>query len=145
MPVPFLGFDHIDVRVSSLSAVEGFYDRLMPALGLTTKTYSHVASDGTWYAASDERPYNTVEYHEAAAGRILHFIGFIEDARLQPMQTRIAFRVASKADVLEWETRLHEIGARDIELDEEFDDYPAVFFTDPSGTKLELCARRPRA
>jgi len=33
VPADFLGFDHADVRVASLAAVEAFYDALMPELG----------------------------------------------------------------------------------------------------------------
>ena len=60
----FLGFDHIDTRVRSLAAVEGFYDRLMPKLGLTRKRLAHVDARGDWHDVSEERPYNTVEYAE---------------------------------------------------------------------------------
>ena len=42
----FMGFDHVDVRVSSLELVEKFYDRLMPLLGLTRKRTAFVDSDG---------------------------------------------------------------------------------------------------
>ncbi len=146
MPQAFIGFDHVDVRVESLAAVEEFYDRLMPELGLATKTFSHVDAAGTWHAATRTLPYNTVEYFEPAArGESPRFIGFIEDPTMQPTRTRIAFRVASKAEVLAWEARLRSFGAHDVELDEEVDAYPAVFFADPVGTQLEICARLPKA
>lgn len=145
MPPPFLGFDHVDVRVASLAAVEAFYDRLLPELGLTTKTFTRVDEAGTWHAASSTVPYNTVEYFAAATpGEPTHFIGFIEDPHMRPTRTRIAFRVASKAAVLGWEARLRALGARDVELDEDVDAYPAVFFADPAGTLLEICARLPK-
>ena len=47
----FMGFDHVDVRVSSLELVEKFYDRLMPLLGLTRKRTAFVDSDGEWLEA----------------------------------------------------------------------------------------------
>ena len=145
MPVAFLGFDHIDVRVPSLAAVEAFYDRLMPELGLTVKTVAHVDAAGIWRAPSEALPYNAAEYHEAVAmGQTARFIGFIEDAGMRPTRTRVAIRVSSKTDVLTWEKRLRELGASDVELDEEIEAYPAVFFADPAGTLLELCARRPK-
>ncbi len=139
----FLGFDHIDVRVRSLRAVEPFYDVLLPALGLTEKSYAFVDADGEWHDAGAGSAYNTVEYAQPRRphdrGR---FIGFIEDPDMQPVRTRIAFLVATNADVLDFEKRLHDIGARDVEFENDFDAYPAVFFADPAGTQLEICARR---
>jgi hypothetical protein len=41
--------------------------------------------------------------------------------------------------------RLRELGARAIEVDDDFVAYPAVFFRDPGGTALEICARRPKS
>jgi hypothetical protein len=46
--------------------------------------------------------------------------------------------------LLAWEPRLRELGAREIEFSEDMDTYPALFFEDPGGTKLELCARNRR-
>jgi hypothetical protein len=44
----------------------------------------------------------------------------------------------------EWDRVLREIGAREVELSDEAS-YPAIFFTDPLGTRLEVCARLPRS
>jgi catechol 2,3-dioxygenase-like lactoylglutathione lyase family enzyme len=141
----FLGFDHIDVRVPSLALVEPFYDALLPALGLTLKTYSVVDVGGDWHDVEPGEAYNAVEYCEDPKphdkGR---FIGFIEDPSMIPVRTRIAFLVESKDDVLAFETRVKGIGGRDVEFeDPRFDPRPAVFFSDPAGTRLEICARRP--
>jgi hypothetical protein len=38
---------------------------------------------------------------------------------------------------------LEDAGACNIEPSAEMSAYPAVFFEDPAGTKLELVARRP--
>jgi catechol 2,3-dioxygenase-like lactoylglutathione lyase family enzyme len=139
----FLGFDHLDVRVPSLAAVEAFYDLLMPALGLTEKTFSFVDAAGDWHDATPEGAYNTVEFSERPRpedrGR---FIGFIEDRDMRVVRTRIAFLVATRDDVLAFERRLHEFGAREIEREANFAAYPAVFFSDPGGTRLEIIARR---
>ena len=87
----FFGFDHIDVRVRSLALVEEFYDRLMPELGLSVKTFAHVDSSGQWLDETGERPYNAVEYHEpVASGDTPRFIGFIE--RPKPSSERNANR-----------------------------------------------------
>jgi catechol 2,3-dioxygenase-like lactoylglutathione lyase family enzyme len=140
---PFLGFDHIDVRVSSLALVESFYDRLMPALGLEVKSYSYVDGAGEWLKPSPEHPYNTIEYHERPqAGSPARFIGFIEAPGMLPVSTRIAFALATADEVRAWEPQLRADGARAIEFGDDFAEYPALFFEDPAGTRLELCARR---
>jgi catechol-2,3-dioxygenase len=140
----FLGFDHIDVRVSSLSLVEQFYDRLMPLLGFTRKRSSFVDSKGEWLDADPGGGgYNTVEYYtRPEPGVVSFFIGFIERPDHIPGLTRIAFRVANLS---RWVATLEEVGARNIELSEDMAAYPALFFEDPAGTKLELVARRPTA
>jgi catechol 2,3-dioxygenase-like lactoylglutathione lyase family enzyme len=140
----FLGFDHIDVRVPSLALVEPFYDALLPQLGLTLKTYSFVDASGDWHDAEPDGAYNAVEFWEPPKphdrGR---FIGFIEDPSMTPVRTRIAFLVESRDDVVAFEACVREIGARDVEFeDPRFDPRPAVFFSDPAGTRLEICARR---
>jgi catechol 2,3-dioxygenase-like lactoylglutathione lyase family enzyme len=143
MMTVFEGFDHLDVRVRSLGAVEEFYDRLMPELGLPTKRRAVVDEQGDWREPSPEHPYNVVEYYEAqVTGSTAHFIGFIEDTTMLPTQTRIAFRVASPAELEDWHQRVSEFGARNVERSAS-DDYPALFFEDPAGTKLELVAIRP--
>lgn len=139
----FQGFDHIDLRVPVLGVVEAFYDAFLPRLGLTRKKYAWVEFGGSsWNDATPER-YNTVEYYEEGVdGRLPHFIGIIEESSAQAARGRIAFAV--DADTLdEWERFLSEIGAREIERGDP--DYPALFFTDPLGTRLEVCARRLRS
>jgi catechol 2,3-dioxygenase-like lactoylglutathione lyase family enzyme len=140
---PVLGFDHVDVRVPSISAVEPFYDKLMPQLGLSEKHFAFVDERGEWFEADDARGYNTVEYHEPQDGRKGCFIGFIERPDTARTLTRIAFRV--ERDALErWHDVLGEIGAKHVERSENMEVYPAIFFEDPIGTKLELVARKRR-
>ena len=139
----FFGFDHIDTRVRSVKAVEPFYDKLMPELGLPRKRHAHVDAKGDWHEASEERPYNTIEYYEeTTAGTTPFFIGFSEDVGMQPTLTRIAFRIESAADLNRWRALLVSIGAANIE-DSASQEYPAIFFEDAAGTKLEICARPP--
>lgn len=143
--MPFAGFDHIDTRVRSIAAVEPFYDCLMPLLGLPRKQEAHVDVHGEWHSLDATKSRNVVEYHEPSeTGRIDSFIGFIEDPTMQPTATRIAFRLPSLADLEKLTRQLVTFGARAIEPSESAD-YPAVFFEDPAGTKLELCARIPRS
>ena len=63
---------------------------------------------------------------------------------MQPVKTRIAFRVASKEDLPQWTAFLESIGAVNIEPSAS-EEYPAIFFEDACGTKLELCARLARS
>ena len=136
----FLGFDHVDTRVRSLAAVEAFYDKLMPEIGLPDKDYHHVDGAGNWQRAESGGSYNTVEYHEKQAnGSSPHFMGIIEDPAMKPVLTRIAFRVASLVELDRWVELLGRIGALNIERSAS--DWPAVFFEDPAGTKLEIVAR----
>lgn len=141
----FFGFDHVDTRVRSLGAVEAFYDKLMPELGLPDKDCHVVSADGEWRRAEAGERYNTVEYHEQRSdGQPAHFMGIIEDPSMQPVLTRIAFRIGSEISGLgRWITFLRSIGACNIEPCSSFDDWPAVFFEDPAGTKLEIVARGP--
>jgi hypothetical protein len=139
----FGGFDHLDLRVPVLGVVEAFYDALLPRLGLTRKKYAWVEFGGSsWNDATPER-YNTVEYYEEGVdGRLLQFIGIIEETSAQPSRGRIAFAV-DEATLDEWERWLPTIGAREIERGDP--SYPAVYFTDPLGARFEVCARRPRS
>lgn len=146
MAISFHGFDHIDVRVKSLPAVESFYDAFLPEIGLPRKRRSHVDASGEWLEASDERPYNVAEYFEEnEPGKASFFIGIIEDPDMQPTKTRIAFRVASRIELERMHGRISELGATHVELSEDMASYPAVFFEDAVGTHLELCARHTPA
>jgi catechol 2,3-dioxygenase-like lactoylglutathione lyase family enzyme len=141
----FLGIDHVDLRVPSLAAVEGFYGALLPKLGLTKKSYSFVDALGEWADASAER-YNVAEWYEESDedGRPKAFFGVIEDTDMSMVRTRVAFAVASRAEVHRWAQELPALGAREIELSDDGGRYVAVFFTDPLGTRLEIVARAPR-
>lgn len=141
----FAGYDHVDCRVRSLAAVESFYNALMPELGLPRKRYSYVDEAGEWHAVeSGAHRYNTVEfYEEAQPDRATFFMGIIERPDHVPGMTRIAFRV-ERSRLLELESFLGEIGARNVERNGDFEEYPAIFFEDPGGTKLEIVARAAR-
>ncbi|HEY0394848.1 MAG TPA: VOC family protein [Candidatus Elarobacter sp.] len=143
MSTAYLGIDHIDMRVPALGAVERFYDELFRRLGLTAKRYANVEYGGAaWHDGTPER-YNAVEYYEEGVqGRPALFLGVIEEAGAEPARGRIAFAVA-KDSLDEWETALRAMGARDIEREHDAS-YPAIFFADPLGTRLEVCARPPR-
>jgi catechol 2,3-dioxygenase-like lactoylglutathione lyase family enzyme len=140
-----LRLDHADVRVTSLIAVERFYDAVLPALGLSRKTESHVDRDGEWHEVGEGRPRNAVEYNTPLEpGSAGWFVGFVENAGFTASPTRIAFAIDDGADLGPVETLLREAGARSVERSDA-DGYPALFFEDPLGTRLEICARAPRS
>lgn len=140
----FLGIDHIDTRVTDVAAVEAFYDELMPKLGLPRKRHAYVDAAGDWHDVAEDNPYNAVEYYEnAATGSVPRFIGFIEDAEMRPTKTRIAFRISGPDALKPFAEYLAGIGAKNVELSADMESYPAVFFEDPAGTLLELCAKKP--
>ncbi|MBV8750770.1 MAG: hypothetical protein JO103_13780 [Candidatus Eremiobacteraeota bacterium] len=135
--------DHVDLRVPALGVVEAFYDAFFERLGLTRKGYARVARGGALWEDGTPEDYNAVEYYEEnVTGRPAHFFGVIEEVEVQPAAGRIAFAVVAET-LAEWATVLPQIGAREIEHNDD-DGYPALFFTDPLGTRLELCARRLR-
>ena len=138
----FAGFDHVDTRVRSLRAVERFYDALMPRLGLTRKHCVTVVGD-EWTEVACADPHNGIEYFaEPGDGNVPAFIGFIEDPQMTPTLTRIAFRVRDRAELAAWHRFLAEIGAQNVEPSGDMENYPAIFFEDPAGTRLEVCARK---
>jgi catechol 2,3-dioxygenase-like lactoylglutathione lyase family enzyme len=136
-----LGIDHVDMRVPVLGVVETFYDAFAERLGLKNKHYAKVEFGGASWAEGTPEDYNAVEYYaEGEPGRARLFFGVIEEVSAQPSRSRVAFTVP-EAELDEWARALPEIGAREVERGDP--DYPAVFFTDPLGTRLEVCARRP--
>ncbi len=138
-----LGLDHADIRVPSIAAVERFYDVLFPALGLSRKSEAFVGSDGEWYEVDPEHPRNAIEYHTPVEhGSAGWFVGFIEDRAMVPTPTRIAFALDEAANLPAVEPLVREAGGRSVEWSIETD-YPSLFFEDPIGTRLEICARRP--
>jgi catechol 2,3-dioxygenase-like lactoylglutathione lyase family enzyme len=135
----FQGFDHIDCRVRSLASVESFYDELMPQIGLGEKRYAYVDPSGGWHREFDA--YNAIEYYEAAhAPKPRRFFGLIENPLHRASETRIAFRVAH-GRLEDFIAFLRTIGAVNLETSDDMETYPAVFFEDPAGTKLELIGR----
>ncbi|HEY8298803.1 MAG TPA: hypothetical protein VIG32_12380 [Candidatus Baltobacteraceae bacterium] len=139
----FIAIDHVDTRVRSVRAVELFYDRLMPEIGLPHKSFAFVDERGDWHDAPADGTYNTIEYHEGPQrDRADFFIGFVEDPQAAASGTRIAFRVSTER-LAEIGAFLEAIGARNVEPSENMAEYPAYFFEDPTGTKLEICARNP--
>jgi hypothetical protein len=122
-------FDHVDLRVTSLSKVRRLYDALLPAMG-----YPRIVEDA-----------DSICYYDEQRDRSAPFFGLDLDPGHQPNRTRLALRASSRAEV----DRLGEIassaGAAAFEppsLCEEYTPlYYATFFEDADGNKLEICFR----
>ena len=120
-------YDHIDLRVGSLTAVREFYERLLPAIGFTRDMqipgwlqYEAMASDGQPEA----------------------FFGVTEAAGHLPNENRIAFWAENPAQVDRLAGVATRAGARHVEGPAwESPTYYAVFFEDPCGNRLECCHR----
>lgn len=126
----FAGYDHIDARVRDLASARGFYDVLMPELGLLEiKTFE----GGAEY----------FEPHRASNSR--RFFGLHEDPLHTPNETRICFAAETAADVDRLAKIVERAGGNAIEGPEipySYERYYAVFFKDPSGNALEIAYRR---
>jgi catechol-2,3-dioxygenase len=143
--VKLLGLDHADIRVPALVQVEHFYDMLLPELGLSRKSEAHVGKDGEWCDVDAVHPRNAIEYHTPIeSGSRGWFVGFVEDSEMRPVKTRIAFALDAETNLPAIEAHVRRAGGRVVEWSSEAG-YPALFFEDPAGTRLEICARRPRA
>ena len=137
------GLDHADIRVRSIAEVEAFYDAVLPELGLSRKTIAYVGSDGEWHDVDALHPRNAIEYNTPVEpGALGWFVGFIEDAKSAATHSRLAFALDRESELPQVEALVRDAGGRSIEWSID-DGYPALFFEDPVGTRLEICARRP--
>ena len=120
-------FDHIDLRVHSLSEARPFYEKLLPALGFTR----------------DVGIEEWLQYEAVGNDGAAEFFGVTESPRHVANECRVGFCADSISEV----DRLAEIvvhaGARNVEgpVYEEAG-YYAIFFEDPSGNRLEICYRK---
>ncbi|MBD5657488.1 MAG: hypothetical protein IAI50_20245, partial [Candidatus Eremiobacteraeota bacterium] len=85
-----------------------------------------------------------VEYFPPqVVGQVSWFVGLIEDAETLATATRVAFPLDDEEALAEVERIVREAGGSVVESSI-VETYPAIFFEDPCGTRLEICARRPR-
>lgn len=118
-------FDHVDLRVGRLADVEGFYTKLLPALGFTRR----VAVEG-WLQ------------FEARDGEIREFFGITESAEHKANEVRVAFWAESNEEVRRIAEVARAAGARNMEGPMDYEPgYYAVFFEDPEENRLEVCHR----
>jgi predicted enzyme related to lactoylglutathione lyase len=120
-------YDHVDLRVRSLTDAHQFYETLLPALGFTRK----VEVEG-W-----------LQFETVGSNGASEFFGVTESAEHVANTCRIAFWAESTADVDKLARIVVQAGARNIEGPgyDEGPGYYAIFFEDPSGNRLEICHR----
>lgn len=118
-------FDHIDLRVPSLSVAAPFYETLLPALGFVRR----VQVEG-WLQ------------FEAVDHQVREFFGITEAPGHVANENRISFWAATVEDVDHIAEAAREAGARHMEGPLPYErGYYAAFFEDPCGNKFEVCHR----
>ena len=124
-------YDHIDLRVRSLSEARPFYEVLLPALGFRR----------------DVRIEGWLQFEVAGADGATEFFGVTESPVHRPNECRIAFWADSISEVNMLAEIAARAGARSIEgpayeIPQPGETvYYAVFFEDPCGNRLEICHR----
>lgn len=120
-------YDHIDLRVRSLSEARPFYEMLLPALGFTRD-----ATVEGW-----------LQFEAVGPDGATEFFGVTESPQHIANECRIAFWAASISEVDRLAHIAVRAGARNVEGPSVYEtpNYYAVFFEDPSGNRLEICYR----
>ena len=122
-------FGHIDLRVSSMTKAQPFYESLLPALGFTQTRH-----DPEWKVYSTEGGFPSVAY-----------FGITEDPSHRANHNRIAFWVGRREEVDRIGETVRAAGGTSVsgpKLCPEYSStYYAVFFEDPCGNRLEVCFR----
>ena len=119
-------YDHIDLRVRSLTEVRSFYETLLPALGFERDTQIE-----GW-----------IQFESNSEDGITEFFGITESPRHVANECRIAFWAPSIAEVDRLAQIIVQAGGCSVEGPAyEAPQYYAVFFEDPSGNRLEICHR----
>jgi glyoxylase I family protein len=123
-----IGVDHIYIAVSDMARSEGFYDRVMGALGFR-KNQFEIGGD----------PH--IQYYNRDFGFVLRPARGGRHDPYDPGLHHLCLRVNSTADVEDAARQLHAAGipATEPRLYPEYaPDYIATFFTDPDGIRLEI-------
>jgi catechol 2,3-dioxygenase-like lactoylglutathione lyase family enzyme len=122
-------FDHVDLRVRSLSEARTFYEGWLAELGFPKVKTTPI---GVAFIADRDHPKP-------------EFIGLIEDPTHTPNETRLAFWADTPTEVDRLEALVRRAGARQVEAaaycPEYSPTYYAVYFEDPCGNRLEICCR----
>ena len=124
-------YDHIDLRVRSISEARPFYETLLPALGFTR----------------DVRIEGWLQFEAAGDDGVTEFFGVTESPQHVANECRVAFWVDSISEVDRLAKIAVRAGARNIEGPAHEIPQPgetgyyAVFFEDPCGNRFEVCYR----
>lgn len=119
-------YDHVDLRVRSLSEARPFYEILLPALG-----FDRDAKIEGW-----------IQFENSSGEGASEFFGITESAHHVANESRIAFRASTNAEVDRLAEIVKSAGGRNIEgPGYEVPHYYAIFFENPSGNRLEICHR----
>jgi predicted enzyme related to lactoylglutathione lyase len=124
-------YDHVDLRVRSLSEARPFYEVLLPALG-----FRH-----------DVRIEGWLQFEAAGDDVATEFFGVTESPQHVANECRIAFWADSISEVDKLAKIVVRAGARNIEGPAHEIPQPgetgyyAVFFEDPCGNRFEVCHR----
>ncbi len=124
-------YDHIDLRVRSLSEARPFYEALLPALGFTR----------------DVRIEEWLQFESDDADGVTEFFGVAESPQHVANECRVAFWADSISQVNMLAEIAARAGARNIEgpayeIPQPGETgYYAVFFEDPCGNRFEVCHR----
>ena len=124
-------YDHIDLRVRSLSEARPFYEALLPALGFTR----------------DVRIEEWLQFESYDADGVTEFFGVTESPQHVANECRVAFWADSISEVKMLAEIAARAGARNIEgpayeIPQPGETgYYAVFFEDPCGNRFEVCHR----
>ena len=124
-------YDHIDLRVRSISEARRFYETLLPALGFTR----------------DVRIEGWLQFESDDADGVTEFFGVTESPQHVANECRVAFWADSISEVKMLAEIAARAGARNIEgpayeIPQPGETgYYAVFFEDPCGNRLEVCHR----
>jgi catechol 2,3-dioxygenase-like lactoylglutathione lyase family enzyme len=136
-PVTRTGFiDHIGVGVPDLAAAKGYYDELMPILGLRA-----------WFPTTEAGEFNYGP--DGARGSQLFFYEALEPSTHSRHATglqHLSFMVESRAVVHEAHEWAVARGSEVVHAPRDFPEYGrhyATFFLDPHGFMLEVVSFEP--
>jgi hypothetical protein len=127
-----------------LPQVERFYDALLPALGLSRKTESHVDTNGERRTVDARHPRNAIEY--STPSRLERRAGSSALARRPAWSRpgRVSPSPPTAKAALRDSRRSCATCGRVVEWSDD-DDYPALFFEDPVGTRSDVMTWRADA